>query len=452
MSVGRFNFSHGTHESHQEIINTFKKVREELNLPVAMLLDTKGPEIRIGCFENNEKITLLPNHSFTLVNEDILGNSTKVSVSYKELYKDISIGQTILIDDGLVELQVIAIKDKDIVCTVVIGGQISNNKGVNVPNLKLNLPSMTGKDIDDIKFGIKNNFDFIAASFVRKPEDVISIKNLLKEYSGEHIKVISKIENREGIDNFDSILEVSDGIMVARGDLGVEIPLEEVPIVQKEFIRKTRLAGKPVITATQMLESMINAPRPTRAEVSDVANAVYDGTSAIMLSGETTIGKYPIECVNVMNNISTSVESSMHYWKNFKNEKYETQKGVYSEFTLNYIKCMTAMHIGAKAMFIYTKTGDTPRMISSFLPKCPIYAITPIKSTYYQLTLSNGIVPVLTDDVLTPEDALNQAVIDAKENNLLHSGDFIILSAGSATPYAVDLSKENRMIGGVVEI
>lgn len=452
MNVGRFNFSHGTHESHQEIIDNFKKVRDELKLPVAMLLDTKGPEIRIGCFENNEKVTLIPNHSFTLVGEEILGDSTKVSISYKELYKDISIGQKILIDDGLVELQVIAIKDKDIICTVIIGGQISNNKGVNVPNIKLNLPSVTEKDISDIKFGIKNEFDFIAASFVRKPDDVIAIKKLLNEFSGEHIKVISKIENREGIDNFDAILEVSDGIMVARGDLGVEIPLEEVPIVQKEFIRKTRLAGKPVITATQMLESMINNPRPTRAEVSDVANAVYDGTSSVMLSGETTIGKYPVECVNVMNNISISTENSIHYWKNFKTEKYETQKGKYSEFTLNYIKCMTAMHIGAKAMFIYTKTGDTPRMISSFLPKCPIYAITPIKATYYQLTLSNGITPILTDEFLAPEEALNQSVLKLKETNSLRSGDFIILSAGSATPYAIDLSKENRMIGGVVEI
>jgi len=452
MNVGRFNFSHGTHETHQEIIDNFKKIREELNLPVAMLLDTKGPEIRIGCFENNEKICLLPNDKFTLVNDDILGDSTKVSVSYKELYKDVSVGQTLLIDDGLVELRVIEIKNKDIICTVITGGQISNNKGVNVPNLKLNLPSITQKDIDDIKFGIENQFDFIAASFVRKPEDVLAIKNLLKYCSGEHIKVISKIENREGIDNFDAILEVSDGIMVARGDLGVEIPLEEVPIVQKEFIRKTRLAGKPVITATQMLESMINNPRPTRAEVSDIANAVYDGTSAIMLSGETTIGKHPIECVKVMNNISTSIEDSIHYWKNFKNEKYETQKGIYSEFTLNYIKCVTAMHIGAKAMFIYTKTGDTPRMISSFLPKCPIYAITPIKSTYYQLTLSSGIVPILIDEELPPIDALNKAVLNAKANKSLNSGDFIILSAGSATPYAIDSAKENRMIGGVVEV
>lgn len=240
MNVARFNFSHGSYETHQEMIDNFKKARNELDLPVAMLLDTKGPEIRIGRFENDEKITLLPNHSFTLVNKEILGDSTKVSISYKNLYKDVSIGQIILIDDGLVELKVIAIKEKDIICTVITGGIISNNKGVNVPNLKLNLPSLTEKDINDIKFGIENDFDFIAASFVRKPEDVEAIRKILKENNAEDIKIISKIENREGIDNFDKILKISDGIMVARGDLGVEIPFEEVPIVQKEFIKKAR--------------------------------------------------------------------------------------------------------------------------------------------------------------------------------------------------------------------
>ena len=283
MNVARINFSHGNYQDQEERINVFKWIRGELGLPIPLLLDTQGPEIRIGKFQKDE--AFLENGStFTLLNEDTLGDNTKVSITYKELYKDVEIGRTILINDGTIELKVKEIIDKDIVCEVINGGILTNRKSINVPNLKLNLPSITAKDIEDIKYGISVGFDYIAASFVRKPEDVLAIKQVLKENNGEHIKVISKIENREGIDNFDEILEVSDGIMVARGDLGVEIPMEEVPIYQKQFIKKTYKQGKPVITATQMLESMINNPRPTRAEVSDIANAIYDGTSSIMLS------------------------------------------------------------------------------------------------------------------------------------------------------------------------
>ncbi len=292
MNVGRVNFSHGNYQDQEERINVFKRIRGELGLPIPLLLDTQGPEIRIGKF-NNDKAFLENGKTFTLLNEDTLGNETKVSITYKELYKDVEIGRTILINDGTIELKVKEIVNKDIVCEVIQGGYLTNRKSINVPDLVLNLPSITEKDIADIKYGITVGFDYIAASFVRKPEDVLAIKQVLKENNGEHIKVISKIENREGINNFDKILEVSDGIMVARGDLGVEIPMEEVPIYQKQFIKKTYKQGKPVITATQMLESMITNPKPTRAEVSDIANAIYDGTSCIMLSRRNSNRKLP---------------------------------------------------------------------------------------------------------------------------------------------------------------
>lgn len=283
MNVGRINFSHGNYQDQEDRINTFKRVRDELGLPIPLLLDTQGPEIRIGKFKEDKAI-LENGKEFTLLNEDIMGDNTKVSITYKDLYKDVEVGRTILINDGTIELKVKSIENKDIVCEVVQGGQLTNRKSINVPDLSLHLPSITEKDVADIKYGIIAGFDYIAASFVRKPEDVLAIKQVLRENNGEHIKVISKIENREGINNFDKILEVSDGIMVARGDLGVEIPMEEVPIYQKQFIKKTYKQGKPVITATQMLESMIYNSKPTRAEVSDIANAIYDGSSGIMLS------------------------------------------------------------------------------------------------------------------------------------------------------------------------
>lgn len=283
MNVGRINFSHGNYQDQEERINLFKKVRDELGLPIPLLLDTQGPEIRIGKFKE-QKVFLEKGKTFTLLNEDELGDETKVSITYKDLYKDVEKGKIILINDGTIELVVTDIVNKDIICEIIQGGYLTNRKSINVPDLVLNLPSITNKDIEDIKYGIKVGFDYIAASFVRKPQDVIAIKEVLKQNGGEDIKVISKIENREGINNFDEILNVSDGIMVARGDLGVEIPMEEVPIYQKQFIKKTYSQGKPVITATQMLESMITNSKPTRAEVSDIANAIYDGSSAIMLS------------------------------------------------------------------------------------------------------------------------------------------------------------------------
>ena len=386
MNVARINFSHGNYQDQEERINVFKWIRGELGLPISLLLDTQGPEIRIGKF-NKDRVLLENGKSFTLLNEDCLGDETKVSITYKELYKDVELGRTILINDGTIELKVKEIADKDIVCEVIQGGYLTNRKSINVPDLALNLPSITEKDIADIKYGITAGFEYIAASFVRKPEDVIAIKEVLKQNGGEHIKVISKIENREGINNFDKILEVSDGIMVARGDLGVEIPMEEVPIYQKQFIKKTFKQGKPVITATQMLESMISNSKPTRAEVSDIANAIYDGTTAIMLSGETATGNYPEECVKTMSRVADTIENSIKYWKKFKRREYNLNK-LDCKYDMNYSVCTLAASVNAKAIISYTNTGDTARMLSSFGPECPIFAITENEVTYRQLRSS----------------------------------------------------------------
>ena len=402
MNVGRINFSHGNYKDQDERIKMFKKIRDELGLPIPLLLDTQGPEIRIGKFKE-DKAVLVNGATFTLLNDDTLGDDTKVSITYKNLYNEIDVGRTILVNDGTIELKVKEIVGKDIVCEVIQGGKLTNRKSINIPDFIVNLPGITEKDIEDIKYGIEAGFDYIAASFIRKPQDVLEIKQVLKENHGEHIKVISKIENREGIDNFDKILEVSDGIMVARGDLGVEIPMEEVPILQKQFIKKTYTQGKPVITATQMLESMISNPRPTRAEVSDVANAIFDGTSAIMLSGETATGTFPIECVKTMSRIAIAVEDSIKYWKRFRNRQYNLKNGDY-EFNINYAICGAAESMDAKAIVAYTDTGDMPRKVTSFGPECPVYAITQNEITYRQLGMCWNIIPRLFE----PQESIDE--------------------------------------------
>lgn len=312
MDVARINFSHGNYQEQEDRIENIKKVREKVGKPVKLMLDTKGPEIRIGKFENGE-VWLEEGDTFTLKAEEVIGNNKFVSITYKNLYNEVDEGTIILINDGLIKIEVMKIENTDIICKVIDGGKLTNTKSINIPGMAINLPSPTEKDIEDIKFGIRAGFDYIAASFVRTAQDVLNIRNVLKENSGENIKIISKIENRQGINNFDTILEVSDGIMVARGDLGVEIPMEEVPIRQKEFIKKCNRAGKPVIIATQMLESMTHNPRPTRAEVSDVANAVYDMANYVMLSGETAMGEYPVECVKTMSKICEAIEKTDRY-------------------------------------------------------------------------------------------------------------------------------------------
>ena len=452
MNVARINFSHGNYEDQKVYIENVKKAREELNVPVALLLDTQGPEIRTGVLEQMP-VNLKANDIFTLVNEDIIGNKEKVSVTYKELYKDIEIGTQILIDDGKIELEVIEIKDKDVVCKVTNGGMLGNRKSINLPGTHVNLPSLKEKDIQDLKDGCMADFDFVAASFVRSAEDVKSIRKVLDENGGKNIQIISKIENQEGIDNLDEIIELSDGIMVARGDLGVEIPYYEVPIMQKKFIQKCNNAGKMVITATQMLDSMTENPNPTRAEISDVANAIFDVTGAIMLSGESAMGKYPVKCVETMNEIATAVEQNIKYWKRFTRREYDLSDLDY-EFNLSHSVTSTAMEMKAKAIFAYTETGNTPRMVASFLPSCPIYALTSNEKTYRQLALSWNTTPILIKGKTKPNDIISAGIEEAKKREYVKEGDIVVIAGGASIVSSKDMGEDamNRTIGGVLKI
>ena len=429
LNVTRINFSHGGYEENGEKIETIKKVRSALNRPVALLLDTKGPEIRTGVLETgNEKVTIEEGQEFTFVNDDIIGNNTKTSISYKELYKDVKVGGTLLVDDGALEFEITEIKGKDIVCKALNTGRLGSRKTMNVPGVKVDLPALTQKDIDDITEGIKRGFDYIAASFVRKASDVIALRNLLDSNGGERVKIISKIENQEGIDNFEEILELSDGIMVARGDMGVEIPMEQVPIVQKRFIKRCNQVGKPVITATQMLESMTSNPRPTRAEVADVANAIYDGTSAIMLSGETAAGKYPVESVQTMVRIANRTEADIDYEKRFyhrgRHEKPDVTEAVC------HATCTTAYDLNASAIVAVTKSGRTARMISRYRPACPVLGGTTSKRVWRQMAMSWGVCPILLDEKTDVFALFDHAVDKGKCSGLLKSGDLAVITSG----------------------
>ena len=363
MAVARFNFSHGDHEMHKKTLERVVRLREELDLPIATMLDTKGPEIRLGSFKNG-KVLLKKGTAFTLRASPMEGDETQASISFPDLAGDVQEGSTILLDDGLIELTVRGIRGGDIVCRVQNDGFISNNKGVNVPNVHLSMPFISERDREDIIFGIQNGFDFIAASFVRTAADVLEIRKIFDEFDCHGVNIIAKIENQEGVENIDQILRVSDGIMVARGDMGVEIPLEDVPVLQKMIIKKVYNAGKQVITATQMLESMIKNPRPTRAEATDVANAIYDGTSAIMLSGETAAGQYPVEAVRTMARIAERTEQDIDYIKRFKLREVETNPDVTT--AISHATCTTAHDLGAAAIITVTKSGKTARMISKF--------------------------------------------------------------------------------------
>jgi pyruvate kinase len=430
MNVARMNFSHGTHEQHKKRADLFKNIRTELNLPIPLLLDTKGPEIRTGNFKDGQ-VTLKENEGFILVNKDIIGDETKCTITYKNLYKDVSRGSKILINDGLVELEVTEVKDKDIYCTVVNGGIIGDHKGMNVPGAEIKLPALTNQDIEDIKFGIENDYDIIAASFVRKAADVIEIRKILEKNGGSGILVIAKIENREGITNFDEILRVADGIMVARGDLGVEIPVEEVPIVQKNIIQKCFKNGKPVITATQMLDSMIRNPRPTRAEASDVANAIFDGTSGVMLSGETASGKYPVEAIEVMAKIAKKAEGAVDYWKRFNTELTEISTTVTN--AISHATCTTALDLKASAIITVTQSGHTARMIARFRPACPIIATTVNPRVQRQMNLSWGVLPYLVKVASTTDELFDMGIEKALESGLVKNGDLAVITAGVPT-------------------
>ncbi len=427
MDVARLNFSHGTHEDHLKRINRFKKLRDKHNKPIPLLLDTKGPEIRTGLFKNNS-VELIEAQDFIICHEDIEGDNSKCSISYKDLHNDINVGNKILINDGLIELEVKKIVDKDVHCTVVNGGVIGNNKGMNLQETDINLPSLTDKDIQDILFGIENDFDIIAASFVRKASDVIEIKKILEKNKSGNINVIAKIENRQGVRNIDEILKVADGVMVARGDLGVEIPPEEVPVVQKSIIKKCYHSGKPVITATQMLDSMIRNPRPTRAEASDVANAIYDGTSAIMLSGETAAGKYPIESLKTMSKIAEKAENSINYWELFKSREFNVCYSVTN--AISHSTCATAYELNAAAIITVTHSGHTARMISRFRPAAPIIATTVYPKVCRQLSLNWGVTPYLVETVDTTDEMFDIGVQKALDSKKVNNGDIVIITAG----------------------
>lgn len=426
MDVARINFSHGTHEEQQIRIDRFKKLRKELNLPIALLLDTKGPEIRIKTFENN-KIILNAGEMFTLTIDDIVGNSERVSVTYKNLVNDIKIGDRILMDDGLIELSVVKKLKNNILCEIITGGELSNNKSINLPDGNIHLPYMSDKDKEDIIFGIKNDFDFIAASFVRSAYDVMEVKKILEENAGEDILIISKIENGEGVENIDEILKVSNGIMVARGDMGVEIPFEKLPAIQKMIIEKCYKSGKMVITATQMLDSMIRNPRPTRAETTDIANAIYDGTSAIMLSGETAAGKYPVESIKAMSKIAEQTELSIDY-KIRENLKFKSTQNVTD--AISHATCTTANDLGASAIIAITISGFTARMVSKFRPGSIIIAATPNEKTMRQLKLSWGVYPIYNKIVNSTDDLFVQVVEKALETGYIKNGDLTVITAG----------------------
>lgn len=427
MNVARFNFSHGDHAQHKFNKERVERFRTELGLPVATLLDTKGPEIRVKNFKDG-KVTLAAGQKFTLTTEDIMGDENKVSITYKNLVEDVKVGNTILIDDGLIDMVVEKITDTDITCRVENGGVVSDHKGVNVPRVSLSLPYVSEADREDIIFGIENDFDFIAASFVRTADDVLQIRKILDEYGCNNINIISKIENMQGVENIDEIIKVSDGIMVARGDMGVEIPLEEVPVIQKMIIKKVYNADKQVITATQMLDSMMKNPRPTRAEATDVANAIYDGTSAIMLSGETAAGKYPVEALRTMIRIAARAEEDIDYNKRFHNRDSIINPDITS--AISHATCTTAMDLGAAAIVTVSKSGKTARMISKYRPSCPIIGCSPIEKVCRQINLSWGVQPLLIPEENNVDDLFEDAVNAAQRKGYVKNGEITVITAG----------------------
>lgn len=427
MNVARLNFSHGDHSDHGIRIANIKRAREELHETVAILLDTKGPEIRLGQLKE-EPIELVQDESIILTTDEILGDKHRVQVTYRDLPQDVRVGSTILIDDGLIGLRVERVEGTEIHCRIVNGGQIKSRKGVNVPGVRINLPGITKKDAEDIRFGIEQGIDFIAASFVRKASDVMEIREILEAHDATHIQIISKIENQEGVDNLASILGVSDGLMVARGDLGVEIPAEEVPLVQKRMIAQCNLVGKPVITATQMLDSMQRYPRPTRAEASDVANAIFDGTDATMLSGETAAGKYPVESVLTMARIAKRAESSLSYRELFLRQSSAQQTTVTEAISQSVAS--SALDLEAEAIITATESGYTARMLSKYRPKAPVIAVTPHDSVMRKLNLVFGVVPIKGEEVANTDDMFDQVVQKSLDHGLVKLGDIVVITAG----------------------
>lgn len=440
MDVARVNFSHGTHEGHGKTIDLFRKVRDNLGLSAAVMLDTKGPEIRTRDFEGG-KAMLKNGEFFTLTTENVLGNAQRASITYANLPGELKEGDEVLIDDGKLRLKVTETTQTDIICRVITGGQISNHKGINVPNVALSMEYLSPADKDDLLFGIEKDVDYVAASFVRRADDVIALRNFLTENGGSDIKIISKIENIEGIDNFEEILEASDGIMVARGDMGVEVNFARLPGIQKRFIKRCQQSGKTVITATQMLESMIQNPLPTRAEITDVANAVFDGTSAVMLSGETAMGTYPAEAVAAMAKIAKQAEQDDPRFLPGANMWYEMD----AQDTTNAVghaACTLARDINAKAIMSITKSGYTALRMSKFRPATMLIATTPHEKTYHQMALIWGVYPLMVENLQNVDVLVYRCLEEGRKEGLLHTGDKVVISAG----VPLDVTGKTNMI------
>lgn len=449
LNVCRINFSHGGYEENAEKIATIKRVRKNLNVPISMALDTKGPEIRTGKLESgDEKVTITEGQEFTFVHDDIIGNNTKATLSYKELYKDVKPGSTILVDDGAIEFRVKEVIGQDILCVAQNTGRLGSRKTMNIPDAIVELPALGEKDIKDITNGVKAGFDYIFASFVRRADDVRQIRKLLDDNGGQHIGIISKIESQEGIDKFEEILAESDGIMVARGDMGVEIPFYQVPIVQKHIIKRCNEVGKPVITATQMLESMTSNPRPTRAEVSDVANAVYDLTGCIMLSGECAMGKYPVECVTDMDKISKAIEGDLHYWKRFDARGNTFDKDDLKG-NIAYTSCVTAKEVNADAIVAYTHSGETAYLLSGCRPACPIIAVTDDEKTYHKLALAQNVLPVYVEGEANIDETIGKGIAMLEKEGTLEKGDKVVIAGGDKI---LANEKESQVLGGIMRI
>ncbi|RHP31767.1 pyruvate kinase [Lachnotalea sp. AF33-28] len=430
MDIARFNFSHGDYEEQKGRLDLLKQIRKEVGLPIAALLDTKGPEIRTGLLKDNKSVVLKAGDIYTFTTEEIIGDDKRGHINYAGLPADLEIGNKILVDDGLLELEVTGLNDTEISCRVINGGELGMRKGVNVPGVKVNLPAITEKDRQDILFGIEQDFDFIAASFVRSVDAILEIKMMLSKHHSD-IRVIAKIENREGVDNIDAIIKAADGIMVARGDLGVEIPAQEVPYIQKMIIKKCNDAFKPVITATQMLDSMIRNPRPTRAEVTDVANAIYDGTDAVMLSGETAAGKYPLEALKMMAQIAESTEEHIDYGEILAQKQSYRKRGISS--AVSYATVATAYHMNAAAIITPTMSGYTARLVSKFRPKAEIIGTSPKEDVVRKMQLLWGVRPLKSVEQNVTDDVMDSAVTMAKYMGFVDSGDLAIITAGVPT-------------------
>ena len=432
MNIARFNFSHGDYEEHKFRMDMLKKIREEEKLPVAILLDTKGPEIRTGVLKDGKKVILQEGAEFTLTSEDIVGDEHKVSITYSGLTEDVMPGRKILIDDGLIELEVVRITENDIICKVINGGELGEKKGINVPNVPVRLPAITEKDREDIKFGVSQGIDFIAASFVRNAECIIEIRSWLRECNAPYIPIIAKIENAEGIRNIDEIIRCADGVMVARGDMGEEIPAQEVPYIQKEIIKKCNDNFKPVITATQMLDSMIRNPRPTRAEVTDVANAVYDGTDAVMLSGETAQGKYPVEALKMMVQIVENTESHLDYDVLLKKAQQHRRQSISS--AIGFSTVATADNLDAKCIVAPTMSGATAKVVSKFKPRADVIGVSPDEATLRRMQIYWGVRPLKSIPLKSMEDVCENALEMVKAKQYVEPGDIVVLTAGLPAP------------------